>query len=84
MRRTGERWGRSAWECGMFRMLANWRLLAELSQECLHSRKCGAICAFACCGGRYAAFGGCYEERYVRDDAGNGREYGHVLISFGI
>lgn len=39
--------------------------MIELGQECLHSRKCGAICASACCGGRYAFVGGCDEERYV-------------------
>lgn len=39
--------------------------IIELGQECLHSRQCGAICASACCGGRYAFVGGCDEERYV-------------------
>lgn len=34
-----------------------------IGQECVHKRKCGAICAFACCGGRYGAAGGCDEER---------------------
>lgn len=39
--------------------------IIELGQECLHSRQCGAICASACCGGRYAFVRGCDEERYV-------------------
>lgn len=39
--------------------------VAVISQERLHSRECGAICASTRRGGRYSITGGCYETRYV-------------------